>query len=82
MSTRDTLDFLLFDWLKVEQLVARDALAGVEHRAEGFPTVVGETLALGQGLDLQPVVQQEIDKGAHGHSRQAGRQADWAGASG
>jgi len=48
-------------------LLARDALAGVEHGVEGVARMVGKALALGQGLRMQPLVQKEFDGGAKAH---------------
>ena len=42
------------------EFLARDALAGVEHRVEGLAAVVGEARALGERGDAQPVVQEEV----------------------
>ncbi len=47
------------------ELVARDALAGVEHRGEGLARVLCKAGARTQRLDLEPVVQEEVDRGAH-----------------
>ena len=38
MSTRQTLDFLLYDWLKVDQLAAREPFA--DHSRATFDAVL------------------------------------------
>ena len=38
MTTRDTLDFLLYDWLKVDQLAARERFA--DHSRATFDAVL------------------------------------------
>ena len=55
------------------ELLAGDALAGVEHRGEGLAAVVGEAGARGQRFDAQPVVEQEVEGGAHGANLRAPR---------
>jgi hypothetical protein len=47
-------------------LLARDALAGVEHRVEGLARMVGKTRALLQRLGPKPLVEQEIQGVAQG----------------
>jgi hypothetical protein len=47
-------------------LLAGDALAGVEHLAPGLAAVVRKPGPRGERLGVQPVVQQELEGGAHG----------------
>jgi hypothetical protein len=47
-------------------LLAGDALAGVEDGVEGLARVIGETRARVQAVGVQPVVEEEIDRGAEG----------------
>ena len=45
-------------------LLARNALAGVEHGIKGLARVIGKALARVERFGLEPVVQQEIVGGA------------------
>jgi hypothetical protein len=57
-------------------LLARDALAGVQHRIEGVARMLGKARTSGQRLGVQPVVQQEIQGGAQAwHALDYGRAA-------
>ena len=48
-------------------LVARDPFAGVEDGIEGLARMVGEAFARGQRFGIDPVVEQEIERGAKRH---------------
>ncbi|MNV25904.1 hypothetical protein D3C71_1170150 [compost metagenome] len=50
-------------------LLASDALAGVEHRIEGFARVVCKTRADREGLGIEPVIQQKVERGTQGHQK-------------
>lgn len=43
------------------ELLGRELLGEVEDGVEGVARVVGEAFASGQGLDVEPVVQQEVE---------------------
>jgi len=47
--------------------LARDALAGVQHRIEGFARMVGKPSAAGELLCMQPLIEQEIKRWAQAH---------------
>jgi hypothetical protein len=57
------------DAVRRRVLLARDALAGVEHRIEGLARMVGETLVLVERLGIEPVIEQEVEGGAKRHGR-------------
>jgi hypothetical protein len=46
------------------ELLARDALTGVEHRIEGLAAVLGMALTLGEDIHPQPVVKKEVQRGS------------------
>jgi hypothetical protein len=56
------------DAIERREFLARDALAGVEHRRKGLARVVGIARSLEQGFDMQPVVQQKVERVAHAGS--------------
>ncbi len=56
-------------------LLARDALAGVQHSVKRLARVVRKALARIERFSLEPVVEQEVERGAQGggHARNYGR---------
>ena len=53
------------------EVLGGDLLGEVEDRVEGLPRVLGEPRALGQRLDVEPLVQQEVEVAAGQDQRRA-----------